>query len=124
VLPGSLGHSEFAGTEVRRAQAAQRRLERRHEDALETATAFAHRLCTEFGATEVILFGSVLYPDRFTFRSDIDLAVRGLGPSAFLAAYGQAMDGEIPVDLVDLDGDAVRPEVLGSIVREGRHLEP
>lgn len=120
-MPG-IDYSGFAGTERLRAQMSQRRLEGRLADARQLAKSFAARLRTEFGATEVILFGSVLHPQRFSHRSDIDLAVRGIAPEHFLRAYGLGMDSPIPIDLVDLDGEVLRPEIVQSILGEGEPL--
>lgn len=122
-MPG-IDYSAFAGTELRRAQASQRRLEQRLAEARRLATAFAGRLRTEFGATEVILFGSVLHPERFSHCSDIDLAVRGIAPAHFLRAYGLGMDSVIPIDLLDLDGEVIRPQILQSILGEGEKVAP
>lgn len=45
-----------------------------------TAQAIAQWLYGEMGATRVVVFGSVLNPNRFDETSDIDLAVWGLSP--------------------------------------------
>ncbi|MFQ3631065.1 nucleotidyltransferase family protein [Roseiflexus sp.] len=42
-----------------------------------------------FGATRVILFGS-LATERFSARSDIDLAVEGLAPADYFPALAEA----------------------------------
>ncbi len=68
-------------------------------NALSAAVALLLRL----GATEVFVFGSAT-KDAFRPGSDIDMAVRGLPPSAYFSAVAKAADllGR-PVDLVDLD---------------------
>ena len=76
----------------------------------------AANLLQRMGATQVYVFGSLtknsLRPD-----SDIDIAVRGLPPSAYFAAVSKASDilGR-NVDLVDLDDPT--PLVL-HLIRSG-----
>jgi len=63
----------------------------------------AASLLLRLGATEVFVFGSAT---KGSLRpgSDIDMAVRGLPPSAYFSAVSKAAEllGR-PVDLVDLD---------------------
>jgi len=75
--------------------------EERREKALEIAEAIAKLLREKFGATKVVLFGSIVYPDRFSPWSDI--AVYGIRADQFYKAV--AASSEIPngfhVDIVD-----------------------
>ena len=60
---------------------------------------------TEFGATEVYLFGSVL-TSSWEPESDLDVAVVGLRPEAFFRAMARVSDiVRRRVDLVDLGQD-------------------
>ena len=83
----------------------------------------AHRaaalLRTEFGATDVVLFGSLAQDDQFGMRSDIDLAARGIDGSALYAALGRllALSAEFEFDLVDLD--ACPPRLGEAIAAHG-----
>lgn len=65
----------------------------------------------QFGATRVVVFGSLANRDTFTRWSDIDLAVWGIAPERFYEAVATLNDfsPEIKVDLVD-------PERCGSAV--------
>lgn len=77
-------------------------------------------LRTQFGVTEVWLFGSLARGD-FGASSDVDLAVRGLDPDRYWRALGVAcqMLG-CEVDLVPLEG---APSSLVDTLRvEGRSL--
>ena len=67
------------------------------------ALAAVSSLLVRLGATEVFVFGSAT-KDGLRPDSDIDIAVRGLPPSAYFSAISKAADllGR-PVDLVDLD---------------------
>ena len=58
----------------------------RRRRAMSVARKAAKLLKTEFGAKEVILFGSLARRVGFTRWSDIDLAVRGIAPERFFAA--------------------------------------
>jgi uncharacterized protein len=72
---------------ARRREAAARR---------ETAWRIAHQaacmLKANFGATRVIVFGSLAHGAWFTSRSDIDLAAEGIPPDAFFKSWC-ALDG-------------------------------
>jgi len=65
----------------------------------------------DFGATRVVLFGSVTSPEQFSKWSDIDLAAWGIAPEKFYAAVGALMrlSPEFRIDLLDLD--VARPEI-------------
>ncbi len=72
------------------------------------------------GARDVYLFGSVLSSKDPAAIGDIDIAVSGLEPSKFFAAYGAlTMALDYPFDLVDLDNEAAFVQTL----REKGHLE-
>src|SRR3990172_10421579 len=58
----------------------------RRRRAMLAARKAAKLLKTEFGAKEVILFGSLARRGSFMLYSDIDLAVRGIAPERFFAA--------------------------------------
>ncbi len=93
----------------------------RRERAWVAARAAAAALRGDFGATRVVLFGSVV---RGTFheRSDIDLAVVGLAPDKFLRAWGAAEEAAagFAIDLVDLA--SARPWVVEVLARDGVEL--
>ena len=62
-------------------------------------------LYKEFGATQVLVFGSLTEPIWFTSRSDIDIAVSGLSNDLYDKAYSKVMnfDSEFKIDLINLD---------------------
>lgn len=82
----------------------------------------AKLLKTEFGAKEVILFGSLARRVGFTRWSDIDLAVRGIDPDRFFAAFGavERIDMNFQVDLVELE--TCSPALFKSIEEDGQPL--
>ena len=63
----------------------------------------AVRILKDAGCSEGYLFGS-LAKGAGHAKSDIDLAVRGIAPSAYFKVYGElALHLDRAVDLVDLD---------------------
>ena len=82
----------------------------------------AKLLKTEFGASEVILFGSLARRGSFSLYSDIDLAVRGIAPEKFFAASAaiERVDVNFQIDLVDLE--TCPPAVLKKIEKDGKPL--
>ena len=100
----------------------------RKAEALAAAKACAELLKTRFGARRVIIFGSLAGEGPWHDRSDIDLAVEGVPPERFFAAYSACCDLLPPgmeLDLVPLE-DAypeMRARILGKVeMPENRYL--
>jgi len=76
----------------------------------------------KYGATRVVVFGSLAHPGRFHVRSDIDLAAWGIDERAYLRAVADvtALDADVLVDLVRVEEAA--PYLLASIEQEGQEL--
>ena len=94
----------YRATRRRRAAEEAERRRLRATAALQLAQAAAGLLRADFGATEVLLFGSLAEGEPFGLHSDIDLAARGLG-AAHYKALGRllSMSPDFEFDLVDLD---------------------
>jgi predicted nucleotidyltransferase len=92
----------------------------RRERAWELAHQAAKLLKEEFGATRVILFGSLVHPALFHARSDIDLVVWDIQHYYRAVARLLDLDPEINFDLIPIE-DA-RPWVLQLIEKEGVEL--
>jgi len=94
----------------------------RRRRARRTARKASELLRTEFGATAVILFGSLTLPGRFTPWSDIDLAASGIPPDRYFEAVGTVIDlsAEFKIDLIDLD--TCPPSFKEVIEAEGKAL--
>jgi predicted nucleotidyltransferase len=92
----------------------------REAHAWEVARRAATLLASRFGATRVVVFGSLTRPHAFTPWSDVDIAAWGLKPRDTFAAVAALLgfDADIEVNLVDVG--ACSPEVLAAIEREGR----
>lgn len=94
----------------------------RVQRAWEAARAAAVLLRERFGATRVVLFGSLVHPAWFTPWSDIDVAAWGVPADQFFRAVGalSGLSGEFKIDLID--PQICRPALREEIDREGREL--
>lgn len=73
------------------------------------------------GAAEVLVFGSITSPERFTEHSDIDIAVRGISEDKRLDVEGSIADilGDFDYDILFLEDEGeIRNEVLKKIRAE------
>ena len=102
----------LAGREQRPQRLAQ--MKERQQLGIKVARECARILKAEFGATKVVLYGSMLNPERMTWRSDIDLAVWGL-PEKDLFRAGAAIERghDFSIDLVEVQH--ARPHILKAI---------
>jgi predicted nucleotidyltransferase len=97
----------------------QEQLSGRWQRAWNTARLAADVLRRRFGATRVVVFGSVTRRDWFTPWSDIDLAAWDIAPDAFYRAVAAVtgLDPEFKVDLVDPED--CQPALRRVIEKEG-----
>jgi predicted nucleotidyltransferase len=74
----------------------------RLEKARQVSARAAELLKQQFSAKRVVIFGSVVSPDLFHARSDIDLAVWGMKGRNYFRAVGvlQSLDPEFSIDLI------------------------
>ena len=81
----------------------------------------AAQLRTDFGASKVIVFGSLLNKSAYTRWSDIDLAACGILPAQFYQAIGclNDMAEGFRVDLVDPSSAGLRNSVRQRIAQFG-----
>lgn len=94
----------------------------RRERAWEVARAAADLLREEYGATRVLVFGSLAHGAWFTPWSDIDLAAWGIPSDRFYSAMADVteLSSEFKIDLVD--PETCRPTLREEIEREGVEL--
>ena len=87
--------------------------------AWEVARRAARLLRQRFGATRVVVFGSLAHDDRFTQWSDIDLAAWGISADVFYKAVASVtgLSSQFKVDLVDPED--CRPDLRQAIKHEG-----
>lgn len=69
-----------------------RSIELRRQRAFELVRQAADLLRYQFGATRVVVFGSLLDPDRFTAHSDVDIAAWGIPTDETFRAIGEVLD--------------------------------
>ncbi len=87
-----------------------------------TARKVADLLRGEFGAKQVIIFGSLARPGGFSLWSDIDIAARGIPSARFFEAVGAVtgLSAEFKIDLIDLE--SCTAGLQATIKAEGREL--
>jgi predicted nucleotidyltransferase len=97
-------------------------LEDRIARAWQTAHRAAQLLQDRYGVNRVRVFGSLLHPDQFHAKSDVDLAVEGLAVQDYWDAVADILflDDEITIDLVD--PSTCLPPVWATVEREGVEL--
>jgi predicted nucleotidyltransferase len=112
----------YRATARRRWQEEQEAKERRRNLAWEMARRAASLLREQFGASRVMLFGSLAQGRSFSRWSDLDLAAWGLQPDDYFVAVARLHDlsPEFKVDLVAMEH--CRPDLQRAILGEGRVL--
>lgn len=109
-----------ATAQKHQAQRDQRHLERQQQG-WQVAQEAAQILKTEFGVTQVKLFGSMLNVQRIHAESDVDLAVKGLVDHRYLEAVTRLLDlSDLSVDLVQIERAA--PKLQAAIHQHGVEL--
>jgi predicted nucleotidyltransferase len=94
----------------------------RRRRALSVARKAAKLLKSEFGAKEVILFGSLARRGSFSLYSDIDLAVRGIAPDKFYTAVSAMMDHSVEFKIDLVEPEDCSPAMFKNIEKDGRPL--
>ncbi|MCP4665398.1 MAG: hypothetical protein GY849_03440 [Deltaproteobacteria bacterium] len=97
-------------------------LKARKDRALDISRKAAGLLKQKYGATRVVLFGSLAHEAWFTPRSDIDIYTEGIPVKAFFKAEAevQLIGQGLKVDLID--SKECSPELMAEIEREGIEL--
>jgi predicted nucleotidyltransferase len=103
-----------------REAARKQQLAVRRERAWDLAHQAADLLKREFGATRVVIFGSLIHPGLFHIHSDIDLAAWDIQHYYRAVAHLMDLDPEINFDLIPIE-DA-KPAILELIEKEGVEL--
>lgn len=90
----------------------------RQERGWEVARRAAGLLRERFGASRVVVFGSLLRPEVFDERSDVDLAVWGVADKKYLRAVSAvtALDREISVDLIQMEQAGLSARQAGASI--------
>ena len=98
----------------------QRELDERFRTAWEEFHRIVEMIAAEFAPRRIWQWGSLLHRDRFCERSDIDIALEGLGAAERLfRVYARAEEmSTFPLDIVELE--RIEPEYAHLIRTKGR----
>jgi predicted nucleotidyltransferase len=112
----------YRATAQRRAEEVAQIQMKRRELAWKVAYQAATYLKSHFGATQVVVFGSLVHGHWFSETSDIDLAALGLQNEDYFTAVARLQDlsPDFRLDLVPLE--RCRPTLRETILREGQVL--
>ena len=114
--------ARYRRTALAREEARREQAEQRRQVAWDVARQAARLLRESFGATRVVVFGSLAHGAWFHPRSDIDLAAEGIPPEAFWRA-GVALekiDPSFEIDLIAIE--AASDRLLIELTRYGVEL--
>jgi len=112
----------YRATARRRWERERRERARRRERAWEVARRASALLKEQFGATRVVVFGSLAHERWFSATSDIDLAAWGLRDADYFTAVARLQDlsPEFEIDLVAME--RCKPSLRETILEEGKPL--
>ena len=112
----------YRATMQQREKKAQQKREQRRARAWETAKQAATLLKEDFGASQVVVFGSLAHGLWFSEHSDVDIAVWGLKSDDYFTAVARLQDisPEFQVDLVSIEH--CKPGLREAILSEGKLL--
>ena len=104
----------------RREEHRQRELDERFRDAWGEFHRIVEMVASEFAPRRIWQWGSLLYRPQFSERSDIDIALEGLGAAERLfQVYARAEEmSTFPLDIVELE--RIEPEYAHLIRTSGR----
>ena len=106
----------------RRRERERRELAQREEEAWKLARGAAMLLRKQFGATRVMVFGSLVHEGCFTPWSDVDIAAWGIALEDTFRAIGVVMDLSRGIEVNLVDVGACSPLLRAAIEREGVEL--
>lgn len=91
-------------------------MNQRRQKAWETARIAAKILKETYGASRVMVFGSLIHPERYHLRSDIDLAVWDIHNYFHAVSRLMDIDPEFDFDLIPIEDTT--PAILAIIQQE------
>jgi predicted nucleotidyltransferase len=97
-------------------------IELRREQAWQEAKRASLILKKQFGATRVVVFGSLARKAGFTRWSDVDIAAWGIAPEDTFSAIGviSELDSDVAINLVDVN--TARTSLIEVVERDGIEL--
>jgi uncharacterized protein len=112
----------YVATARRRHLEEQEALQQRVQHAWALAHQAATLLRDRFGATRIVVFGSLIRPGMFTAQSDVDIAAWGIRHEDTLRAIGAVYDLSSEIRLALVDVNTARPALYEVITHEGMDL--
>jgi predicted nucleotidyltransferase len=105
----------YRKTARQRRRDAENKRQQRLKQGWAVARKAADLLRERFAAQRVAAFGSLIHPERFHMRSDVDLAAWGLNEYDYLRAVAAVtgLDREISVDLIAVEE---APDTLRDVI--------
>ncbi len=100
----------------------QAKLKERQQQAWELAHKAARVLREEFGASKVVVFGSLAHRAWFSSQSDIDIAAWGIAPEHFYSAVGSLAEFSPTFNIDLVDPVHCAPALLEKLEGEGIEL--
>lgn len=98
------------------------RMEARRRVAWEIAQRAAALLKVDYGASRVVLFGSLSRDEPFSSHSDIDLAVWGLDERVYYRVVSRLLDLDPSISVDLLRAEALRDDLIHAIETTGMEL--
>jgi predicted nucleotidyltransferase len=112
----------YRATAQRRREQEDTILHQRRQQAWAAARQAAELLKTQFQATRVVLFGSLVQEHSFTRWSDIDVAAWGIAPEDTFRAIGAIQDLNSPITVNLVDVNTCRASLLRELEQTGIEL--
>lgn len=106
----------------KRQERERREMEARRKQAWVVARQAADLLRGRFGASKVVVFGSLARDDFFHERSDVDLAAWGIDERDYLKAVSQLLDLDSALEVNLVRVEEARESIHAAIERDGRVL--
>jgi predicted nucleotidyltransferase len=103
-------------------QREQQELQQRQARAWELAYCATDLLKTRFGASRVVVFGSLVRENCFTPWSDVDIAAWGISPKDTFQAIGALLELDPAIAVNLAPAESCRPALLAVIAQEGIEL--
>ena len=115
--------AEYRYTAYQQQLADEQARQQYYEQTRQTAEQVAIILQTEFKASRVLFFGSLVEAELFHLHSDLDVAAWGIDERAYHRAHARllALNANLSVDLVPLE--QASESLRGVIVAQGKTID-
>lgn len=107
--------AQYQASARRRAEARRQQQLARYQRGRQVAEQAAKQLKETWGADKVVLFGSLLTPEKVHSRSDVDLAVWGLPEADYFKAVAALLDIDPDFSIDLIEAEHASPHLLAAI---------